>query len=106
MEYSKKLITKYIVQLQLEEEKENKKKSIWNKGAEIENYDPNIWRFDKFGNPIKYSEYGNRQSKFGWEFDHDIPKALGGSDAIINLSPLKATTNASLGGILGKMIKK
>ena len=102
MKYSKKLITDYITQSELEE----KKRAIWNKGQEIAGFDPNIWRFDKFGNPIKYSEYGNRQSKFGWEFDHDIPKALGGSDTLNNLFPLRATTNASLGGILRNRIKK
>ena len=54
------------------------------------------------GRAIRFSDYGDRNSEFGWEFDHyPIPASLGGSDDIFNLRPLHCTTNASLGGLLG-----
>lgn len=67
----------------------------------IPGYDPNVWRRDAFGHPIRFSDYGDRSSLYGWEQDHILPKALGGSDALDNLRPLHCKNNASLGGILG-----
>lgn len=73
------------------------KLAVWNKGSEVPNYDKSVWRYDTCGNPIKWSEYGNTQSKNGWEIDHTKPVALNGSDDLFNLQPLQWETNRSKG---------
>jgi hypothetical protein len=62
----------------------NCKNSVWNKGEKIRGLDPNIWRNDIFGNKINYNEHG-KVTKYGWDIDHYIPKAKGGSNDISNL---------------------
>lgn len=66
---------------------------VWRKGHPIKDYDPNRWRRDDFGRAMKYSEYGNRNSDYGWEIDHIKPKADGGSDDLGNLRPLNYKSN-------------
>jgi len=66
---------------------------IWRKGHPIDGYDPNKWRRDDFGKAMKYGEYGNRDSDYGWEKDHIKPKADGGSDNLENLRPLNYKSN-------------
>ena len=68
---------------------------VWQKGRLIPNYDPAEWRWDVFGNVIRYADYGNRDSKYGWEIDHIVPVADGGTDHISNLRPLQWSVNAS-----------
>lgn len=74
---------------------------IWTKGHIVPGLDPNEWRKDDFGNLIRYQDYGNRSSAYGWEIDHIVAAARGGHDGISNLRPLRCQTNASLGGLLG-----
>jgi len=86
---------------------EARKLAVWNKGKPIFQNDPSIWRRDDHGNMIRYSDYGDRNSKYGWEIDHyPLPAALGGSDDLANLRPLHCTANASHGGILGGMLNR
>ena len=66
---------------------------IWNKGRVIEGLDPKVWRMDCFGNFIKWDEYGNRNSRFGWEHDHILPVSWNGSDRLDNLRPLQWKSN-------------
>lgn len=75
--------------------------TVWEKGREIPDFDSKIWRWDDNGKVIKRSEYGNRNSKHGWEIDHIRPVADGGTDGLANLRPLHWETNASDGGRLG-----
>jgi len=75
-------------------------RAVWNKGHTIPGMDPSVWRKDDFGNQIRFEDHGNRSSPYGWEKDHIIPQAIGGSDSILNLRPLQSPMNASLGGIL------
>lgn len=70
---------------------------VWNKGTTIEGYPPNMWRRDAYGNAIRYTDYGNRDSDYGWEMDHIVPASLGGSDDPSNLRPLHWRSNASRG---------
>ena len=71
--------------------------AVWRKGRLINDYDPNVWRYDRCGNPIKFDDYGNTNSKYGWEIDHVVPVAKGGSDKLSNLQPLQWNNNRRKG---------
>ena len=77
--------------------------AVWTKGTPIPGYPSNIWRRDAYGNIMKYSDFGNRASEFGWERDHVVAVALGGTDTINNMRPLHWRANASLGGMLSNL---
>ena len=44
---------------------------------------------------IRWSDYGNRNSVYGWEVDHITTKDDGGGDEISNLRPLHWKNNVS-----------
>jgi 5-methylcytosine-specific restriction endonuclease McrA len=73
------------------------KKTVWKKGRTIPQYSPDIWRWDKCGVVMNYSEYGNRNSEHGWEIDHIKPVSSGGSNDLSNLQPLNWKNNADKG---------
>lgn len=62
---------------------------VWRKAKTIQSVDPNSMRQDYAGAWIRYSDYGNRNSQYGWEIDHIKPLALGGSDDLDNFLPLQ-----------------
>lgn len=68
---------------------------VWEKATVVANNDPNVFRKDQCGAWIKRSEYGNRQSSFGWEIDHITPQSKGGGDELSNLRPLQWENNMS-----------
>ena len=69
--------------------------AVWNKGTTIPNYDAAQWRQDSSGNVISLAVYGDRNSDHGWEIDHIVPVADGGSDLISNLRPLHWKANVA-----------
>lgn len=70
---------------------------VWNQGLVEEGYDSDLFRKDAAGAWMSRSEYGNRDSKFGWEIDHIYPIALGGDDEEGNLRPMQWENNLSKG---------
>ncbi|MYA27903.1 MAG: HNH endonuclease [Nitrospira sp. SB0672_bin_25] len=66
---------------------------VWQKGHPIPEYDPAQWRWDDDGNPILFSAYGDRNSKYGWELDHIVSAAAGGLRVLSNLRPLQWEAN-------------
>ena len=68
---------------------------VWQKGTIVPDYDSSAFRKDCCGAWIQRDQYGNRQSKLGWELDHIAPASLGGSNSLSNLRPLQWENNAS-----------
>ena len=68
---------------------EELKNAVWAKGREIPNYDAVEWRWDHNGGILRYADYGNKESQYGWEIDYITPAESGGSDKIDNLRPLR-----------------
>ena len=79
------------------------KDQVWDKGTIVTGYNPKEYRKDACGAWIKYSDYGNRKSIFGWEIDHIKPLSMLGvysNDKInnmYNLRPLNWLNNLSKG---------
>lgn len=70
---------------------------VWKQGLVEEGYDSDLFRKDAAGAWMSRSEYGNRDSKFGWEIDHIYPIALGGDSEEGNLRPMQWENNQSKG---------
>ena len=74
--------------------------TVWRKGREIPKFDKDVWRWDKCGKVMKYSEHGNTNSENGWEIDHINPKSNRGNDSLENLQPLQWENNRDKGDSL------
>lgn len=70
---------------------------VWQKGKVIPGRDRNTWRHDICGTLMNRLDYGNNNSKYGWEVDHIKPISLGGGDELSNLQPLQWENNRKKG---------
>ena len=75
----------------------DKKDKVWQKGKQITGINPDNYRHDICSNVMKYTEYGNTNSKYGWEIDHIIPVSKLGMDSLSNLQPLQWENNRKKG---------
>ena len=73
------------------------KEAVWNKLDKIRGKNPDIWRKDAGNNILHFDYHGSITSPYGWDIDHIIPKAQGGSDEIDNLQALQYTINRGCG---------
>jgi hypothetical protein len=78
---------------------------VWGHADFIPDRDAQVWRSDAYGNVMRFGDYGDRQSQFGWELDHwPVPASLGGTDNVTNLRALHWSANARHGGLLGGLL--
>jgi len=74
----------------------DEKKAIWEKANLITGYEPNKWRRDNYGNEIKWDDYDNRKSNYGWEIAHiNLISNSINDNASRNLEPLHWKNNAT-----------
>lgn len=73
----------------------------WARAKEVAGKDPDKYRQDPYGNVIYRDSYG-KDTPMGWEVDHIVPKARGGSDAPRNLQALQTAVNREKGDSLQK----
>ena len=75
---------------------EDLKRAAWSRTSPVAGQ-LNSWEFrkDVLGNLVRYADFGNRHSPFGWELDYIVSSALGGSTDPSNLQALHWKSNAA-----------
>lgn len=68
-------------------------RAVWNRGTSVFGLDPRLWRRDVFGYLIRFEDFANEESDYGWHVDHIKPVSMGGFDGLQNLQPLYWRTN-------------
>lgn len=66
--------------------------AAWDRAATIRGKNPESWRRDELGNPMRQGSYGT-EGEFGWEIDHRNPVSKGGTDSARNLRALNTKAN-------------
>ena len=70
---------------------------VWTLARTVEGFNPDIIRKDACGAWIMKSQYGNRDSIYGWEIDHVYPLSMGGTDEMANLRAMQWENNVAKG---------
>ena len=68
------------------------KDQVWELASKVPGKDPAEYRQDPYGNEIRYDQYGKETDK-GWEVDHIVPRASGGTNKLSNLQVLQTATS-------------
>src|SRR5258706_437837 len=78
---------------------EDLKRAAWARTSPVGGQQKNAWEFRKdcLGNLVRFTDFGNRHSPFGWELDHIVPRANGGGTDSQNLQALHWRANAARG---------
>ena len=78
---------------------EELKRAAWARTSPVSVTKLNAWEFRKdcLGNLVRFSDFGNRHSPFGWELDFIVPKATGGTSDADNLQALHWRATAARG---------
>jgi len=76
------------------------KVAVWLNAEPVAGRDIRHWRKDPCGGLMRWRDYGNCKSKWGWEVDHVMPVTMGGTDAIDNLQALHWKNNRAKGDSL------
>ena len=78
---------------------EELKRAAWARTSPVSQTQLNAWEFRKdcLGNLVRFSDFGNRHSPFGWELDFIVPKSTGGSSDPDNLQALHWRATAARG---------
>ena len=72
--------------------------AVWLKARKVPGYDAKLYRKDRCGAWMKWSDYGKTiPGGTGWEIDHKKPVARGGLDLLENLQALQWQNNRSKG---------
>lgn len=71
----------------------NQKQMVWEKLSKIPNEDPSKFRYDGCGAKLKFDDYDNLNSDFGWNIDHKLPLSKGGNNHPLNLHALHYKNN-------------
>ena len=69
---------------------EDLKRAAWSRTSPVSDRQLNSWEFrkDSLGNLVRFADFGNRHSPFGWELDFILSRALGGGTSPENLQAL------------------
>lgn len=70
---------------------------VWKKAKPVDGVNPDQLRQDYAGAWIRFVDYGNRDSQYGWEIDHLKPLSMNGTDVPDNCLPLQWQNNVSKG---------
>lgn len=83
---------------------EQQKLTAWQRAQIVPGRDARLIRKDSCGAWIKWLDYGNTNSEWGWEIDHIYPIARGGTDVPSNLQALHWRNNRAKGDSVGGFI--
>ena len=81
-----------------------RKLSAWKAAWPVSGHRSDHVRRDCDGRLIVWGEYG-RYSGYGWQIDHIVPTAAGGSDALANLRARHWQGNCAAGRLLGNAMR-
>ena len=78
---------------------EELKRAAWGRTSPVSQTQLNAWEFRKdcLGNLVRFTDFGNRHSPFGWELDFIVPRSTGGSSDPENLQALHWRATAARG---------
>jgi hypothetical protein len=71
------------------------KQTAWNKAKIVENDNDKgkVWRKDLADAWIKFTDYGDQESDYGWEVDHAFPESKGGGTEDYNIQAMNWKNN-------------